>query len=253
MGNGYSRSPKLLKGAIIQFSAAMILPIPNFIIFQYNPETLTRTLSPYDPTFAASVEGATPEERTARTARIDHVNAQPFDPSETFTLNLFLDATDALEAPEYHPVAFVSGVADRIAALEMLLYPAGDSVIGGLLGTAATSLSSSSLGAEATQTPEPRRSVPTTLFFFGTGRIVPVRLTGFSVEELQFNQLLYPHRAKVAVTMRVVTADEIKAISPQKPEHDLAVAAYQFTRGQKEVLALANLANTVESLILPFL
>src|SRR6266446_2345183 len=49
MTNGYSRSPKLLKGALIQFSAPMLIPIPNIIVFQYNPETRTRTLTPWTP------------------------------------------------------------------------------------------------------------------------------------------------------------------------------------------------------------
>jgi len=44
---GYSRSPKLIKGALVQFSAPMLVPIPNVIVFQYNPESLSRTLEPY--------------------------------------------------------------------------------------------------------------------------------------------------------------------------------------------------------------
>ncbi len=34
-----------------------------------------------------------------------------------------LDATDDLEHPELHPITLVTGVADRIAALEMLYVP----------------------------------------------------------------------------------------------------------------------------------
>ena len=49
MATGYSQSPKLLKGAIIQFSAPMLVPIPNIIVFQYNPETMTRQLNPWKP------------------------------------------------------------------------------------------------------------------------------------------------------------------------------------------------------------
>ena len=49
MASGYSRSPKLLKGALIQFSAPLLIPIPNIIIFQYNPETMSRTLTPWAP------------------------------------------------------------------------------------------------------------------------------------------------------------------------------------------------------------
>jgi hypothetical protein len=252
MGDGYSRRPLRLPGALIQFSAAMIVPIPNIILFQYNPESITRSLSPYDP---KPTEGLTAEELRTKTleARQQAAMAQPFDPTETFTLNLLIDATDHLETPDQfpHQVTVVTGVADRLAALEMLLYPAKDSLIGGLLGIAGASLSA--FGSDTTKTPEPRKAVATTLFVWGPGRIVPVRLTSFTVEEVQYNQLLYPHRARVAVGMRVVTSDELRLITPQKLEHKIAAIAYDFTRGQKEVLALANIANTIESVVLPFL
>ena len=46
---GYSQTPKLLKGALIYFGAPMLIPIPNIIIFQYNPESMTRSLTPFQP------------------------------------------------------------------------------------------------------------------------------------------------------------------------------------------------------------
>jgi hypothetical protein len=253
MGDGYPRAAKILKGALVQFSADLLLPIPNIILFQYNPESITRSLSPYDPRASSA---RTPAGETTpgadEAAQRSTPDNQPFDPTETFTLNLFLDATDALEVPELHPVAFVSGVADRLAALEMLLYPGKGSETAGLLGSAGASVGGAPAGPGAA--PEPRRTVPTVLFVWGPGRIVPVRLTSFSVEEVQYNQILYPHRAKVAIGMRVVTSAEIAAINPQKPEHELAKFAYDFTFTQKQVLALANVANTVESILgmLPF-
>src|SRR5260370_30103427 len=118
MANGYSQSPRLLKGAIIQFSAPLLVPIPNIIIFQYNPEKMTRTLTPWAPP-APPPGGDDP--------KVEAALAQPYDPQETFILSLELDAADALEAPDTHPVASVFGVADRLAAIEMLLYPPGDS------------------------------------------------------------------------------------------------------------------------------
>src|SRR5262249_12695216 len=109
-------------------------------------------------------------------------------------------------------------------------------------------------GAAPSAPPDPPKKVPVVLFVWGPGRIVPVRLTGFNVEELQYNQLLYPHRAKVSLSLRVVTSDALRAEKSKKPEYDLAIHAYDFTRGQKEVLALANIANNVESILgmLPF-
>jgi hypothetical protein len=59
----------------------------------------------------------------------------------------------------------------------------------------------------------------------------------------------------VTVKMRVLTEQAFN-----KPDRDMsasekiAVAAYKYTRTQKEVLAMANLANSVESILgmLPF-
>ena len=33
----------LLRGALIEYGTDLIGPIPNVVIFQYNPESLTRT------------------------------------------------------------------------------------------------------------------------------------------------------------------------------------------------------------------
>src|SRR5687767_9903152 len=107
---GYSRSPKLLKGALIQFSAPMLIPIPNIIIFQYNPETMTRTLVPWKPREKVVYDS----EEAAGKAGAEFLNqlSQPFNPDETFGLAVELDATDALEHPGSHPVAVIAGVAD---------------------------------------------------------------------------------------------------------------------------------------------
>ena len=227
MADGYSRSPKLLKGALVELAEPFLGPIPNIILFQYNPETVTRTLTPWAP----------PAEDDA--AQASDGTAQPFDPSESFTLDLELDATDALEEPLTHPVAVLSGVADRIAALEMLLYPLGDSLLGGALG--------SLFGAvEAV----PRASVPIVLFVWGPGRIVPVRLTSFTVEEQAYNPILYPIRAKVSVGLKVLT--DAAFTKPGKEltlAEEIAVGAYKWTRGQKEVLARLNLLNSAESIL----
>jgi hypothetical protein len=85
-------------------------------------------------------------------------------------------------------------------------------------------------------------------------RPTAVRLSSFNVEEVQYNQLLYVHRAKVAVGLRVITSDELESISPDKPEYKLAAAAYKFTLKQKEILARLNLANAKDAArgMLPF-
>ncbi|MBD0259230.1 MAG: hypothetical protein ICV83_26225 [Cytophagales bacterium] len=260
--SSFSRSPKLLKGALIEFSERFIGPVPNVIVFQYNPEKMTRSLEIWNPSGASGSETS---------ASVDaSVTAQPFDPPESFTLELELDAADALETPERHPVAFISGVADRIAAMEMLLYPQADGLLGGLLGSVTGALSvgasvaggsiggavsgavSGALGGGGAQ-PVPRGTVPVVLFVWGPGRIVPVRLTTFSVEEQAYSPLLYPIRAKVSIGLKILTPKDFPPCN-RKFSEDLAITAFKFTRKQKEVLAAANMANSVESILsmLPF-
>lgn len=231
MAAGLSRSPRILKGALVELTEPFLGPVPNVIAFQYNPETVSRELTPWSATWEAG--GIWGEEDTA----------QPFDPGEKLTLVLELDATDALETPESHPVASISGVADRIAALEMLLYPAGQSLLGGVFGKLLPDRSVL------------RASVPVVLLVWGPGRIAPVRLISFSVDEQAFSPTLYPIRAKVTVALQVLRPEVFEKPGRElSASEKLAVKAYQFTRGQKEILARANLANSGESVvgILPF-
>ena len=235
MSNGYSRSPLLLKGALVEFSERFIGPIPNIIIFQYNPKSLSRTLSVYNP-FQAGDEtpGAPPKIQ---------VDAQPGDPPESFDLTLELDATDELEKGD--PVTVVTGVADRIAAMEMLLYPQEGSLLGELLGSISSALGGGGGGeAEAV----PRGSVPVVLFVWGPGRIVPVRLTSFKVEEQAFSPILYPVHATVTIGLQILTDKDLANLEDSLGK-DIAIAAFKFTRKQKQVLAAANLANAVESIL----
>lgn len=255
----YPNSPFLLKGALIYFGAPMLIPIPNIIVFQYNPETMSRTLTPWQPPQReVTVDDQGRATRAALTAQQRYSLAQPYDPAETFSLTLELDATDALEHPESHPVAVATGVADRLAAIEMLMYPPGDSLLGGLLGSVSGSVSFSagglsvggSGGAQSEQLE--RRDAPIVLFFWGPGRIVPVRIMSLSIEEQQFSTLLYPIRAKATIGVKVLDLDDLVQVSGDPATGaaaDLARACYKFTRGQKEVLATANLANAVESIL----
>ena len=231
-----------LQGAIIEFSERFLGPIPNIIIFQYNPAKFSRTLTPYTP---KTTDGAGEASEPG--------TAAPFDPEETFSLTLELDATDALEFPETHPVAFLSGVADRLAALEILVYPdAGGSLLGDLAGAIGDAFGGGDGGGGGAE-PVPRTNAPITMLFWGPGRIAPVRLTDFSVEEQAFNSLLYAQRAEVTVDFQVLTPDQLDGY-PDGLSKDFAKSAYEFTKTQKEVLAMANLANSVESILgmLPF-
>lgn len=250
MGDGYSRSPFVLKGALVQMSAPLPVPIPlpNIILFQYNPESVTRSFTPYDPVmlerYRESQHNPTPGGALATQPVVG--DTQPFDPTETFSVSLLLDATDALEDPIKSPLELVVGVADRMAALEMLMYPNKNVPGAGLLSVAASALG----GATSAPSVDPRATVPTTIFVWGPGRIVPVRITSFNIEEVQYNQLLYPHRAKVTVGMRVLTSRDFPETGDaDKAEYKIARFCYDFTFAQKQILALANIYNTVASVL----
>jgi len=237
MNSGYSQSPHLLKGALVELTEPFLGPVPNVVVFQYNPETLTREL-------ASSAEFAATGGNGAKSSKV--ATAAPYKPVETFNVTLELDAADDLERPDENPVAVASGVADRIAALEMLLHPLGDEgVVGQALATVAGALGDV----------VPRSEVPIVLFVWGPGMILPVRLTSFSVEEQAFSPTLYPIRAKVTVGLRVLNPDDLKKFGSQtSASRELAVKAWQFTHGQRELLARANVTNSVESILemLPF-
>ena len=234
MTTGYSRSPKVSKGALIELTEPFLGPVPNIIPFQYNPETMTRTLTPWQPTGS--------DEDSAESGGGNSLS-QPHDPGETIDLTLELDAADDLEQPNENPVAVVSGVAARIAALEKLLYPSSGTAGLGALAEAVSSL----FGADVV----PRRQTPVVLFVWGPGRIVPVRLTTFRVEEQAFSPTLYPMRARVVIKLRVLTDSSFTGDSAAEK---IARTAYRYTRAQKELLARASLASNVDSILgmLPF-
>jgi hypothetical protein len=225
-----------LRGALIDFTESFPLPIPNVIIFQYNPESMTHAWTP------ATTNPSTPGS-TANPLAITG------DPQESFSFTLAMDATDMIadgDAVET-ALATASGVYTRLAALEMLLFhtaPAG----GGLIGTVSAALGLSA-GAGATPTSQvPAAQLPTVLFVWGPGRIVPVRVTSLLItEKLYDSVLLNPTHAEAQIGLRVLTAQELAFVSG--PLATVAHMASTYSQGLREALALANLANAAESII----
>lgn len=233
--SGYSRTPRILKGALIELTEPFLGPVPNIIPFQYNPNQLVRKFTPW----------ALPEDDDTESEADPF--SQPFDPQEKITMTLELDATDALDQPDTNPIATAVGVADRIAAIEKLIYPS--STTGGLGGLA--DAVGSLIGADIVT----RRQVPVVLLVWGPGRIVPVRITRFEITEEAFSPTLYPVMAKVVTDLRVLTPADF-----ERPGHrlslaeEIAVTSYKYTHAQKELLARAGLLSNLDSIlgILPF-
>jgi Contractile injection system tube protein len=205
--------------------------VPNVIPFQYNPEKLSHTLTPWNP-FEV--------DQTQRGSQAPTV--QPFDPKESFNLTLEIDATDDLE--DNNPVAKRVGVADQLAALKKLTLPT-EGLIGDLIASARALVGKAAKHAV-------RSTVPVLLFVWGSGRILPVRVTSFSVEETLFSPSLHPIQATVTLGLEVLTPDVFKC--QHDITADIAVAAYNFTKLQEDTLAAAHIANNIDAIrgLLPF-
>lgn len=201
-------SPRLLKGAIIGLDPNN--PLASVVVFQYNPDTMTRRLE------ARSTGGSEGSDRS-EAFRLTG------PPKETITLNIEVDAADQLE--QANPIAIVSGVSPTLAALEMLLYPKSATVI------ANTALAL--IGNIEIIPPE----APLTLFVWGPTRVLPVRVTGFTITEEAFDTLLNPIRAKVDLTLTVLSYVDLKLTNPGYT----LFMAHQIT---KEVMATTNVFNS---------
>jgi hypothetical protein len=158
-------------------------------------------------------------------------------------------------SPVAKGLATVSGIYSRLAALEMLLYPTGAFAGGSLLGTVSSALPASIGGSSSPQVDRtvPQSTLPTVLFVWGPGRILPVKVTTLTITEKLYDAiLLNPTHAEAQIGITVLTPDEIVAI--QDSLQQVAQTAYEYSQGLRQALALANLANAAESIIgmLPF-
>ena len=108
----YPGGPRTLRGAIVAVDPRS--PLSRIVLFQYNPDEVTRTLRPRARRRGSTSPGATPTGSGAR-------------PLETISMTVEVDAADQLEAGD--PVAAMTGIAPQLAALEMLLYPSSSLVI----------------------------------------------------------------------------------------------------------------------------
>jgi len=203
-------SPRLIKGAII--GADKFNPLASVIVFQYNPDTMTRRLE-------ARTSGG--EGDRSEALRLTG------PPKETITISIEVDATDQLETA--NPIAVASGINPTLAALEMLLYPKSALVLANL--TAAQGGFIEIVPVEA----------PLTLFVWGPTRVLPVRITSFSITEEAFDTLLNPTRAKVDLTLQVLSYYDLKKSNPGFT----LFMAYQIA---KELLATTNVFNSVQNI-----
>jgi len=204
-----------LKGAFVNLGAGVVGVLPIFIVFQFNPETISRTPSLVLPPPPSDGSG-----------RINGME-QAVEASESMSFSLRVDATDQLVL-EDNPVAATRGIHPTIAALELLMVP-----------RTSLSLNLIKLSGKKSASQQPLNKLPTVLFFWGTFRVLPVTLTSLSINETEFDVLLNPVRAEISVSLQVLTPSQIT-------DSAFAIGAYKYTQGVKEVMAGLNLANAAE-------
>lgn len=174
-------SPRLVKGGIVlidQNTSAVL----RIITLQYNPDTLTRSLQVQ----GVSGEGADRSEALRLKG----------PPVETIKLDAEIDATDQLELAD--PMATQFGIQPQLSALEMIVYPES------------SSLQENNLLAQFGTLEIVPMLAPLCLFIWSKNRIVPVRLTDFSITEEAFDPSLNPIRAKVSLGMRVLSMNDLE-------------------------------------------
>jgi hypothetical protein len=225
-----------LVGALVEFMPTGLIPIPNVIVFQFNPETMTHTWT--QPEAGPTGANTAPSNPLA-------VGGMP---GESFSFTIAMDAADAIaDGTASAAIAEVSGVYSRLAALEMLMYP-GSATQSGLLGTVTAAIGGL-FGAAAgdVQRSVPASTMPTVLFVWGPGRILPVRVTTLTITEKLYDALLNPTHAEAQIGLRVLTTDELRADADTLAP--VARAAYEYSQGLRQTLAVANLVNSAESII----
>ncbi|NES82464.1 MAG: hypothetical protein F6K63_14650 [Moorea sp. SIO1G6] len=153
-------SPRWLRGAIVALDPAN--PLASVILFQYNPETMTRSLTPRTAGADLSAQGK---------SDLDPTEAKRISgpPKESIILKMAIDATDRLEQAD--TMAVTLGIHPQMATLEMLMYPKTLSVLTNSAMSKAGTLEIVAMEA------------PLTLFIWGGNRILPVRVESMSIEQ----------------------------------------------------------------------
>jgi hypothetical protein len=223
--------PFLMRGAMIEYGSDFLGPLPNVVIFQFNPESLSRTIQiPPRPSGAAARE-----------------TTQAGEPSiEKITLKAQFSAADGMGKNNF--LARTMGVGPRLAALEKMVNPA--SKLSGLIGAAIDAIGSALGGGGGGGDPRqvvPRQKYPRILFLWGPFRVLPVVIESMTITELLYDSLLNPIQADVSIGLAVNVIDTCS-------DDTVGKGALEYSNMAKDAQAAANLATTVGQIadMIPF-
>jgi hypothetical protein len=175
-------SPRLQRAGIVLLDPSSGA-IQRIIVMQYNPNRLTRSLE------AQGIgEGGQDRSQALRLKG---------PPVETYRLEAVIDAADQLEFPDDNQAVVENGILPQLAALEMLVYPASSDLI-----------RNNTLASLGTLEIAPTQA-PLSIFVWGAHRVLPVRVTEFSVTEEAFDPRLNPLRATISLGMRVLSVSDL--------------------------------------------
>ena len=200
-----------LRGAFVAYPPGGYPNDRRMIPFRFNPEGLARQLSVEQGESGGGAESAAGG--SAEAGAEQGADATSGTLKESFSVLIRFDFAERVEGASSLPAEL--GIAPEIAALEELLYPIESDTEAPADGT------------------EPTRARPqrwTVLFLWGRKRVLPVRITGMTINETVYNNELNPLRAEVDVSL--------EALGEADARDNLAVSeALSFTGQQRRRLA----------------
>jgi len=234
----------LIRGALVQYSKSVLGPLPNIVVFQFNPEQISRTFEIAD----RHEEGAGAARPRARQRERAQTSGPP---TERFSITAEFSAIeDIATGGAGAAIPRIFGVGPALAALEKMVYPTTGflaKAIGAVVDAVGSALGAAGGPAQAPGRKVPREELPRILFIWGPSRVLPVEIHTMSISETQYDAFLNPTVASVQIGMSVATI-------PQNSDDVVGKGALAWTGGVKEVQAAANLVNAVKLAldIIPF-
>ncbi len=230
-----------LRGALVEYGRDVLGPIPNIVVFQFNPEQISRTLNmPRE-----KKESSNPEK--AKGKEDNQISAPPV---ESFSIKAQFSAADDLgKGGAVSIIPRVFGIGPQLAALEKMAYPSAgllSGAKGAIIDAVGDDLGLGS-NSEAPEQPTPREEMPRILFVWGLSRVLPVKIETMSIVEQKYDPLLNPIQAEVDIGLAIAMIENSK-------EDPVGYGALKYTQIVKDTQAVLNLAKAGELAvnIIPF-
>jgi hypothetical protein len=172
----------MLRGGMVRLEPTT-RAVLDVVVFQYNPDTLTRTIQP-------RAIGGEPGDRL-------EVLRLTGPPHETLKFDAELDATDQLDDPDHNQPVASQGLLPALATLERLVTP-----------PAADLLAIDALFDQGMLEVAPVQA-PLCVLVWGVKRVVPVIVSSLTITEEAYDPSLQPIRVKASFECKVLTSSDL--------------------------------------------